>query len=696
VTETAPDVTDLAVGQRVAGLVPEAFGPVGVTDRRLLVPIPDGVTDAQAATMPVAHTTAYRALAGLARLSPGEKVLIHAATGAVGTAALQVARYLGAEVYATAHPDKWPVLLAAGIPQDRIASSRTAAFAEAFPPVDVVLNSLAGPLLDASFGLLRPGGRLVELGKTDHRDPATVRQDIEYSILDLSAPDPETTGAALAVVAELTAAGHLAPLPLRTFPMARAVQALRHMQQARHTGKIVLTLPEPAGPAGSTLITGGTGAVAGLLAEHLLASGTTRRLVLASRSGPDSARARELLRRLTDGRPEAEVTVVACDTSDPAQVEALAATLAAHRVTTVVHTAAALQDATIVNLTADRMRAVMLPKVAGAVLLHAALPEAHHVYLSSAAATLGSPGQGNYAAANTFLDAFATHRHTGDRAATSIAYGLWHLSEGLIGHLGDADLARLARGGVTPLTAEDGAALFDAAVASGRGAVVAGHFSTARLRDQAEAGTLHPLWRGLVRAGARRAAGAAATGDALVRKLAAASSADRARILLDLVRGQAAVVLGHASGAAVEVDRGFLDLGFDSLSAVEFRNRLGAAANLRLPATLIFDYPNVAALARHLQEELAPGGAEEGAPGAAGADAGDEAEIRRILAAVPIARLRDAGLVEALLRLGGEGGTPGVADPSGTPEPGGPRASAAEIEDMDVDALLQLALHDAD
>jgi acyl carrier protein len=263
-----------------------------------------------------------------------------------------------------------------------------------------------------------------------------------------------------------------------------------------------------------------------------------------------------------------------------------------------------LRDATIPNLTPEDLASVLRTKIATAEHLHRLAPDAHHVYYSSAAATLGSPGQANYAAANAFLDALATHRHRHGRPGTAIAWGLWAESGGIIGHLDEGDLARLERGGVIPLSTDDGVALYDAANAAERGAVVAAHFTLPRLREQAEAGTLHPLWRGLVRATQRRAAGAGPSGGALLDQLATAAPAERTRLLLELVRGHVATVLGHASPATVETDRGFVDLGFDSLTAVELRTRLAAATGLTLPPTLVFNHPNAAALAEHLRTQL--------------------------------------------------------------------------------------------
>ncbi|MFI0901917.1 zinc-binding dehydrogenase, partial [Streptomyces sp. NPDC020983] len=267
VLEAAPDVTSVAPGDRVLGLFEGAFGPVTVADARTLVPVPPGWTDAQAAAVPIAFLTAWYGLVELGGLTAGERVLVHAATGGVGTAAVQIAHHIGAEVYATASPAKHAVLEEMGIDAEHRASSRDLDFETAFRDatggrgVDVVLNCLAGDFTDASLRLLGDGGRFLEMGKTDIRDPEQVtaaHPGIRYEAYDLvSHAGPARTAAMLHTLAGLFAQGALTPPPVTVWPLARARQALRHMSQARHTGKIVLTVPPPLDPDGTVLITGG-------------------------------------------------------------------------------------------------------------------------------------------------------------------------------------------------------------------------------------------------------------------------------------------------------------------------------------------------------------------------------------------------------------------------------------------------------
>ena len=252
VIQAGPGVTRLVPGDRVLGLAPGGFGPVAVTDARQLVPVPDGWSFARAASVPVAFATAWYALADLAGARRGQRLLVHAATGGVGMAAVTIARHLGLEVFATASPGKHAVLASLGLDQAHIASSRDAGFEAEFlaatggSGVDIVLNALAGVLTDASLRLLRGRGAFLEMGKTDIRDPGQVAADhpgVTYRAFDLGEAGPDRLREILAEVTGLLAAGELALPPVRCWDVRRAPEALRFMSQARHTGKLVLTDP---------------------------------------------------------------------------------------------------------------------------------------------------------------------------------------------------------------------------------------------------------------------------------------------------------------------------------------------------------------------------------------------------------------------------------------------------------------------
>jgi acyl transferase domain-containing protein/short-subunit dehydrogenase len=348
---------------------------------------------------------------------------------------------------------------------------------------------------------------------------------------------------------------------------------------------------------GRVLLTGATGALGRVLARHLVTAHDVRDLLLLSRRGPDAETAPELTAELEE--LGADVRMLACDVADR---DALATVLAEHPVTAVVHAAGVLDDGVLSALTPERVAAVLRPKVDAAVNLHELTGELDaFVLFSSAAGVFGNAGQGNYAAANAFLDALAAHRHARGLPATSLAWGLWD-----DGMAGGADVRRLNRGGVAALSAGEGLALFDTAVATGDPALVPVRLDLAAARAQGE---VPALLRGLVRVPARRGADVSAgAGAALAARLSTASPEDRERILLDLVRGQVAAVLGHADAGLVGPDRAFKELGFDSLTAVELRNRLSAVTGLRLPATLVFDHPNPLELTARLAADLAPDG----------------------------------------------------------------------------------------
>ncbi|MFD0774159.1 acyltransferase domain-containing protein, partial [Streptomonospora algeriensis] len=316
VEETGPGVTDMAPGDRVMGLVRGSFGTRGVTDRRNLIAVPGHWSDEQAAATPVAYLTAYYALVDLAGVRPGERVLIHAAAGGVGQAALHLARHLGAEVFTTASRSKWPVLRGCGVPDERIADSRTVGYADAFGGaggpggVDVVLNSLAGEHVDASLRLLAPGGRFIEMGRSDLRTPeeaAEANPGAAYRAFRLDEAGPERIGQMLHAVLRLFEQQVLQHLPATALPARRAHDAFKTLQQGRNIGKLVLRLPVPLDARGTVLITGGTGRLGALTARHLVQTHGCGRLLLLSRRGPDAPGAAELAAELRELGAEVEI-----------------------------------------------------------------------------------------------------------------------------------------------------------------------------------------------------------------------------------------------------------------------------------------------------------------------------------------------------------------------------------------------------
>ncbi|WP_285711067.1 type I polyketide synthase, partial [Microtetraspora sp. NBRC 16547] len=364
-----------------------------------------------------------------------------------------------------------------------------------------------------------------------------------------------------------------------------------------------------ADPHGTVLITGGTGALGAALARRLAEQGAGH-LLLTSRRGQDAPGAVELVSELEV--LGARVTVAACDVADRSAVEALLSAIPAeYPLTAVVHAAGVLDDGLLDGLTPERLAVVLRPKADAAWHLHELTLDRElsaFVMFSSVTGAFGSAGQAGYAAANAFLDALATHRAAHGLPARSLAWGPWE-GDGMAAGLGTAERRRIEQSGLRPLDAEAGLALFDASMAAGEPVLWPVLLDQAALRASGE--SLPPILRGLVRTPIRRASGHGAAhgsgrgnGSALARRLAEASADERSKLLLDLVRGEAAVVLGHPSAAAVESDRAFAELGVDSLTAVQLRNRLEAATGLRLGASLVFDYATPVALAEFLQAEL--------------------------------------------------------------------------------------------
>src|SRR6187551_2227745 len=584
---------------------------MAVSERSLLVPMPSSWSFEQAASVPTVFGTAYHGLVDLAGLQAGQRVLIHAGAGGVGMAAIQIAHHIGAEVFATASPAKWEALHELGLAEDRIASSRDLDFKQKFlevtdgEGVDVVLNSLAGEFVDASLDLLPRGGHFLEMGKTDIRDPervAAAHEGVDYRAYNLPDVGPERLQEILVEVVDLFERGAFRHLPISSWDVRRAPEAFRFLREGRNVGKIVLGLPRLLDPGFTVLITGATGVLGSQVARHLATEHGARHLLLVSRSGKGAEGAAELQAEL-EGLG-AETRIEACDVSDREQLAALLETISAeHPLGAVIHAAGALADGTIEAMGSEQVGSVFAPKVDAAWHLHELtvdLDLSAFVMFSSVAGAMGTPGQANYAAANVFLDSLAAHRRAEGLPATSIAWGYWEEESGMTSHLSEADLARMQRVGIAALSNEQGLALFDTALAAEPPLVLAAPFDRVGLQTMAAAGMLPPILSGLVRTAARRRT--AASGSLAV-KLAALPEAEREDYVLELVRSETAAVLGHGSSADVEPGRAFKDLGFDSLAAVELRNRLGATTGLRLPATLVFDYPSAAAIGSYLLGE---------------------------------------------------------------------------------------------
>ena len=390
-------------------------------------------------------------------------------------------------------------------------------------------------------------------------------------------------------------------------------------------------------PAGTVLITGGTGALGAALARHLVTEYGARNLLLVSRKGPDAPGAGAVAAELA--KLGAEVAVAACDVTNRDALRQLLTAIPERRpLTAVVHAAGVVDDGVIASLTPERMTAVLRPKIDAAWNLHALTHDrelAMFVLFSSVSGVLGAAGQGSYAAGNAFLDALASRRAGDGATALSLAWGLWGLGGedggGMGAELAGSDRARLARGGVLELSTAEGLALFDRAVGLGEPLLVPVKLDVEAIRAQAgsagggaQAGGVAPVLRNLIPGAARRrtAAGLGGNGTGIGAgtggraaggewaRIAALSGTDRSEALIAMVRAATAAVLGHDRPEAVDPDKGFLELGLDSLTAIELRNRLEAVTGHRLSATTVFDYPAVSTLAARLGKDLPGAGAE--------------------------------------------------------------------------------------
>ncbi len=698
VIETAPGNDRFVVGDRVTGLFPEGTGTIAITDERLLMETPAGWSHTDAATAPVAFATAHYALSALADVQPGQRVLVHAATGGVGMAAVQLARHFGLEVFATASRGKWDTLRATGFDEDHIGDSRSLDFEDKFRAVtggrgmDVVLDSLAGEFVDASLRLLASGGVFLEMGKTDIRDPAKIAEQhpgVRYRAFDLFEAGPDHIRRILTELTAMFNDAVLQPLPVTSFDVRRAGAALRYLSQARHIGKVVLTVPsQPGGVlgAGTVLITGGTGMAGSAVARHVVEQHGARNVLLVSRRGLDAPGAGDLVAEL--GASGAQVSVVACDVADRAALAKVVTDISVQvPLTAVIHAAGVLDDAVVTSLTPQRMDAVLRVKVDAAWHLHELtrdLQLSAFVLFSSMAGLVGSSGQGNYAAANSFLDALAAHRRAQGLPAISLGWGLWDQTSKMTGNLGDADFARFARDGIVAMSSGEALQLMDTAMIVDEPFLLPAHIDVTALRAKFDGGTLPPMFIELINAPARRqvddSLAAAASKSALLQRLEGLPEDEQLAVLLDLVRSHIATVLGNSTPEAIDPDRAFQELGFDSLTAVEMRNRLKTATGLALSPTLIFDYPNSAALAGYFHQELVGSSAEQPERTAPG-----ETELQRVVASIPIKRLRQAGVLDLLLSLANE--TDGAA---------AIESGEKDFADMDLDDLVNAALLDDD
>jgi NADPH:quinone reductase-like Zn-dependent oxidoreductase/acyl carrier protein len=611
VTELGAGVTGFEVGQRVFGFMPGSFATRVNVPAQFLAPVPNGVSAVAAATIPAGALTTRLAF-DWAKVGPGDRVLIHAASGGVGLAAIQIAQQRGATVFATASTYKRATLRKMGV--EHIYDSRSTDFADEIladtggAGVDVVLNSLTNEgFIAATVRATAQGGRFAEIAKRDIWTPeqmAAARPDIDYEIIALDAcieHEPERTGNLLAEVADSMASGELEPIAVEVYPLTEAKTAFRRMQQARHIGKIVLQMPKPLQPRGdrSYLITGGLGALGLFTAAHLAQLGAGD-IVLTSRRMPDADAQREI-DDITE-RYRCRIHTFAADVGDEAQITELLERIRAELppLAGVAHLAGVLDDALLPQQSLEHFRTTLAPKAFGAYNLDRLTKNddlEFFIVYSSASSVLGSPGQANYATANALLDGLVADRRAQGLPATGANWGPWANGGMATSH---AARANLSAQGLIPLEPTTALNALDEIIAHGTG----------------QATVIKANWQRAAKGGlgASRArildhvlpsAVAATTGDSeLLRQLHEVPEIERGSFLTEYLRHEVQQFLRLAQPPAATSR--FLELGTDSLMAVEFSNRLlpqfGGA--FTISATAVFDYPTIGSLAEYLAGQV--------------------------------------------------------------------------------------------
>jgi acyl transferase domain-containing protein len=596
-------VKGLADGDAVIAFVPGSHDGYVIADARLVVRQPVNLNAVQAATLPTAFLTSAYSLMNVAKIRPGDRVLIHAGTGGVGLAAVQIAQRAGAEIFATAgNESKRAYLRELGVPH--IFDSRTLDFSEKIlemtggQGVDIVLNSLAGDFIAASFSALGRSGRFIELGKRDlwsQERVAALGRGIAYHVIDLgdiAAQEPEALGRLLQDLVRDVEAGTLRPLPVTEFSFDDAADAYRYMAQARHIGKIVLTQSRCRAevlPDATYLITGGFGGIGIQLLRWLVRRGA-RHVVLVGRHAPAEAAREAIAWAESQGaRVEARLADVAREAEVNALLIAISATMPPLR--GILHTAGVLDDGVLTEQTWERFARVLAPKTSGSWLLHektATLPLDFFVMFSSMASIFGAPGQANYAAANAFEDALAHERRRRGLPAVSINWGAW--SEGMAAR-GFEDRRRKL--GLEAMSVDEGLQVLDSILLEKPAQVGAGLIQWSRISPRYGLAVDQYAQVSAESAGRPAPPAEAANQGSLLDRLAQAPDARRKALLFEHVLTIALRVLGFPADRRIDPQQPLSELGLDSLTSVEFRNILAGDVQQNLSSTLLFNYPTL-------------------------------------------------------------------------------------------------------
>jgi acyl transferase domain-containing protein/acyl carrier protein len=618
VTQLGSGVTGLEVGQHVYGFMQGAFSSRFNVPAQLVAPVPDGIGPVAAATIPAAALTARLAF-DWAQLQPGDRVLIHAASGGVGLAAIQMAQQHGAIVFATASTYKRATLRKMGVKY--VYDSRTTDFADQIlvdtdgAGVDVVLNSLTNEgFLEATVRATAQNGRFAEIAKRDiwtHEQMAAARPDIAYEIVALDVTTLQNPGHIKRLLTEVSdgmARGEWTPLPAEIYPLTEARAAFRRMQQARHIGKIVLQIPNPLQPRAdrSYLITGGLGAI-GLHTASYLAQLGAGDIVLTSRRAPD-ADAQRVIEEITE-RYRCRIHTFSADVGDESEVAKLLDRIRAELppLAGVAHLAGVLDDALLSQQSLERFRTTLAPKAFGACHLDRLTrnDELDFFIVSSSVSSLfGPPGQANYATANALLDGLVAQRRAQGLPATGVNFGPW--AQGGMAS-SEAASANISAHGLIPLEPSAALGALAEAVANGTGQATVIKANWQRAAKML--GSSRPPILDLV----LPSAVGEVTGDSeLLRQLQEIPAAQRAGFVTEFLQREVQNFLRLAQPPTATSR--FLDLGTDSLMAIELRNRLHSqfGGAFTINATAVFDYPTIGGLAEYLVGQLPESDAQSG------------------------------------------------------------------------------------
>jgi acyl transferase domain-containing protein/acyl carrier protein len=618
VTAVGEGVHSVAVGERVmAALAIGSLASFVTVDVQHVIALPEGLGFEEGAALPTAFLTAWYGLEHLARIRPGDRVLIHAAAGGVGQAAVQIAKFAGAEIFASASPSKWEFLRSQGI--QHVMNSRTLDFAQQVMEitdgagVDIVLNSLNGEFIPQSLTVLSPGGRFIEIGKLGiwtREQVGRVRDDVAYFSFDLSTVSAHQPALITRMLSKIVAGlqdGSFQPLPTKTFPVEQVSDGFRYMAQAQQIGKVVITQPEiettfGISRQGSYLITGGLGSLGLQMAQWLAAQGA-KYLVLVSRSQPSEQALVQLQQLQQVG---VQLLVVQTDISCPEQVRDLFRTIdqQASPLRGIIHAAGVLDDVLIQRLDWPRLEQVMAAKAHGAWLLHEQSEQRSldfFVLFSSMASLVGGVGQGGYAAANAYLDGLAHYRRQRGLSALSINWGPWSGST-MTGLLNSQQRKYWTHIGVDWISPEVGLQLFGQMLQEQCSQIGVLPVRWEQFMQQFQSNDRPPFlkhfWNEF-----KLSTELVAT---VRQQLVAAAHYDRQAFLLQYLKAQLAKVLNLDEETYIDPRQRLFELGLDSLSAMAMRNVLEKDLAVKLPVTLLFDHPTLEVLTTHLVKLVSP------------------------------------------------------------------------------------------